>query len=26
VLTRKRLASIDLPADWHEQRTMLGFA
>ena len=25
-LTRKRLASINLPADWHQQRTMLGFA
>ena len=25
-LTRKRLAGIDLPIDWHQQRTMLGFA
>jgi site-specific DNA recombinase len=25
-LTRKRLAAIDLPSDWHQQRTMLGFA
>ena len=25
-LTRKRLASIELPIDWHQQRTMLGFA
>lgn len=25
-LTRKRLAAIDLPIDWHKQRTMLGFA
>ncbi len=24
-LTRKRLAGIDLPIDWHQQRTMLGF-
>ena len=25
-VTRKRLASIDLPIDWDQQRTMLGFA
>jgi site-specific DNA recombinase len=25
-LTRTRLAAIDLPIDWHQQRTMLGFA
>ena len=24
-LTRRRLASIDLPIDWREQRKMLGF-